>query len=199
MRWRDALLDKAARRPASPRARYGGKRGIVTLRFRARNDFLGSIPGPPKVSGRFRESGGLRDLSLILPQTSKRDRESIFRRLKTFLRSASIHRWSDTHLSGTGMPENLIAPREVPVQNADPSASPQAARPQVVVIGGGFGGLEAVKNSRARRSMSRSSTAATTTCFSRCSTRWLPPVWGRPTSPVRCGRSSGTSKTWKCS
>ena len=43
------------------------------------------------------------------------------------------------------MTEDPIAPREAPMQNADPSASSGAARPRVVVIGGGFGGLEAVK------------------------------------------------------
>ena len=43
------------------------------------------------------------------------------------------------------MLENPIVQREAPVQNDDPSASSRAARPRVVVIGGGFGGLEAVK------------------------------------------------------
>ena len=46
-----------------------------------------------------------------------------------------------------------------------------------------------------RRCGSRSSTAPTITCSSRCSTRWRPPRSARPTSPRRSAGSSGIRRT----
>ena len=54
----------------------------------------------------------------------------------------------DNHPSGTSMLADPGGPGEAPVQDAVPSGSSPAARPRVVVIGGGFGGLEAVKKFR---------------------------------------------------
>ena len=56
-------------------------------------------------------------------------------------------------------------------------APPHGRLPHVVIVGGGFGGPRTPRGrSRERRSGSRSSTGATTTCSSRCSTRWRPPA-----------------------
>ena len=58
--------------------------------------------------------------------------------------------------------------------------------PRVVIIGGGFGGLEAAKRLRKRRRRRDGrSTATTTTCSSRCSTRWRPARCPRARSPRR--------------
>ena len=60
--------------------------------------------------------------------------------------------------------------------------------PHVVILGGGFGGLDAARAlRRAPVSRSRSSIATTTTCFSRCCTRSRPPRCrpGDIASPIR--------------
>jgi len=60
-------------------------------------------------------------------------------------------------------------------------------RARIVIVGCGFGGLFAARRSRALRPTCWSSTATTTTCFSRCCTRSPPRRW-RPADiaqPIR--------------
>ena len=72
-------------------------------------------------------------------------------------------------------------------------------RHEVYIVGGGFAGIEAARRWPTRRSMSPSSTAATTTSSSRCSTRWRRPRCRRRTSrrhpphPARAGRTAASS------
>jgi hypothetical protein len=70
---------------------------------------------------------------------------------------------------------HMVAERLVdPAPGAGERGMSTAPRPRVLVVGCGFGGIEAVRRSRRRRSRSRSSTAPTITCSSRCSTRSRP-------------------------
>ena len=67
---------------------------------------------------------------------------------------------------------------------------------RVVVVGGGFGGLQAVRKLRARAGRrSRSSTGATSTSSSRSSTRSRPARSRRARSPRRCAASSSATAT----
>ena len=67
-----------------------------------------------------------------------------------------------------------------------PWLSHQVAVPRIVIVGCGFGGLEAARALRsAAGATSRWSTGPTTTCSSRCSTRWRPPACRRRPSPRR--------------
>ena len=74
------------------------------------------------------------------------------------------------------------------------------ARPHIVIVGAGFGGLSAAHALAGAEPTSPSSTGATTISSSRCSTRWRRPACRRRRSPRRsapsCARPPTSASCW---
>ena len=69
---------------------------------------------------------------------------------------------------------------------------------EIVIVGGGFGGLNAARRWRGSRPRSPSWTGAIITSSSRCCTRWRRPSCRRPTSRLPSEASSAGMKTSAC-